>query len=271
MKVFSTAAELREALHDREIAFVPTMGYLHDGHASLIRVASTTGMTTVVSIFVNPTQFNDPSDLAKYPRDLDRDVEIAEAAGCAALFVPDVDEIYPPGDSTRVVVAGVTENFEGKFRPGHFDGVATVVAKLFLIVQPNIAFFGEKDWQQCCVVARMIRDLHMPIELAIGPTIREPDGLAMSSRNVRLTSEQRRLAPSLFNSLQRAATAIRRADDPARVEAEEIRVLRGEGFSVDYFCAVDAETLLPRKEVEGVRILAAASLGEIRLIDNIAV
>ncbi|MEO7453732.1 MAG: pantoate--beta-alanine ligase, partial [Fimbriimonadales bacterium] len=179
MDTITGTEELRAALADKQVAFVPTMGYLHEGHASLIKLAAETGMTAVVSNFVNPTQFDDPKDFVSYPRDLERDSQVAADAGCEVLFVPTVEEIYPPGDMTTISVAGVSEGFEGVHRLGHFDGVATVVAKLFIIVQPSVAFFGEKDWQQCRVVARMAEDLLMPVELRFCPTLRESDGLAM--------------------------------------------------------------------------------------------
>src|SRR5687768_770907 len=248
------------------------MGFLHGGHASLVRLASATGHETVVSIFVNPTQFNDAADLAAYPRDIERDKQIASEAGCDILFVPAVDEIYPHGDSTRVSVSGVSETFEGKHRPGHFEGVATVVAKLFVIVQPNVAFFGEKDWQQCCVVSRMVEDLRMPVALQFGPTLREPDGLAMSSRNVRLSEEDRITASTLYDELTNAATLLRLHHAISTVEKRSVTKLEKEGFDVDYFNVVNAHAMLPATKLEGdLRIVAAATIGGVRLIDNVAV
>ena len=272
MDIIEAVAEMRNALQDKQVAFVPTMGFLHEGHASLIRMAANTGYSTVVSIFVNPTQFNDSQDLENYPRNLVRDKQIAQKAGCDLLFVPSVEEMYAPGDSTRVNVSGVSEGFEGSHRPGHFDGVATVVAKLFLMVQPTIAFFGEKDWQQCCVVSRMVEDLCMPVELRYGPTLREQDGLAMSSRNVRLTPQDRQKAPVLYEELENAATLLRLHHAISAVEKRSSSKLKASGFDVDYFSVINADTMQPAKKLEGnLRIVAAASLGGVRLIDNVSV
>ena len=269
MDVVSTVAEVRAALHDKDVALVPTMGFLHEGHASLIRMAAETGMTVAVSIFVNPTQFNDPADLQSYPRDLERDKALALEAGCDVLFVPALEEMYPLGDSTRFSVGGIANVYEGEHRPGHFEGVATVVAKLFLIVQPNVAIFGEKDWQQCLVVSRMVKDLHMPIDLRFGPTLREPDGLAMSSRNARLTDTDRAIASQLYQQLVTAAEGIRAAKaDPAD---KAIKQLEQAGFRVEYLAVVDRDSLLPTKSAENARVIAAAWLGDVRLIDNLAV
>jgi pantoate--beta-alanine ligase len=272
LEIVNTISELRALLADKQVAFVPTMGSLHDGHASLIQMAAETGMTPVVSIFVNPTQFNNPSDLLNYPRDLKSDRRIAKDAGCEVLFTPSVDEIYPAGDSTRVQVSGVSEGFEGAHRPGHFEGVATVVAKLLIIVQPNVAFFGEKDWQQCRVVARMVEDLKMPVELRFGPTLRESDGLAMSSRNVRLTPESRQVAPALFEEMQDAATLLKLHHAISTVERRSIAKLEAKGFKVDYFSVVNANTMEKASKLEGeLRLVVAGSIGEVRLIDNVAV
>lgn len=272
MEIVTTVDQLRNALRDRDVALVPTMGFLHEGHASLIRMAAGSGSTCVVSIFVNPTQFNDPKDLESYPRDLDKDKQLAEQAGCEVLFVPTAEEMYAPGESTRIGVSGVSELFEGAHRPGHFEGVATVVAKLFLMVQPNVAFFGEKDWQQCCVVSRMVADLCMPVELRFGPTLRESDGLAMSSRNVRLSPEARAIAPTLYEELNNAATLLRLHHAIPTVEKRSIGKLVKKGFEVDYFSVIEAATMQPAAKLQGeLRIVAAASVGGVRLIDNIAV
>lgn len=268
VQIYKTVAEIRDALSEKQVAFVPTMGSLHAGHQHLIEAAASLDMITVVSIFVNPTQFNDPDDFENYPRNLGDDVARAECAGCDVIFAPEPKEIYPPGDSTKVVVSGVTEGFEGTHRPGHFDGVATVVTKLFLVVQPNVAVFGEKDWQQCLVVRRLIDDLHLPIELQICKTLREPDGLAMSSRNARLTSEQRKVAPLLYERLCKAAEAARNGSP--EVESENISALAESGFTVDYFEIVDPMTMTPSAG-PGSHIVAAASLGDVRLIDNLLV
>ena len=272
MIIVASHTDLRTALEGKDVAFVPTMGYLHEGHASLIRLASETGRTCVASVYVNPTQFNDPKDLEKYPRDFERDAQIAEAAGCDAVFAPSDEDMYPPGDSTRVTVGSVSDLYEGAHRPGHFDGVATVVAKLFLMIQPNIAFFGEKDWQQCCVVSRMVSDLRMPIELRFGPTVRESDGLAMSSRNVRLDKDAREKAPMIYDELTNAATLLRLHHAIATIEKRSIKKLTEAGFVVDYFSVVNAETMQPAAKLEGaLRIVCAASIGGVRLIDNVAV
>ena len=264
-------SELRAALEGTEVSFVPTMGSLHEGHASLVQLSAQDRMTTVTSIFVNPTQFGDPNDLASYPRDLKTDVEIAEKSGCDIIFAPSVEEMYPQGDATRVRVSSVAEEFEGKHRPGHFEGVATVVAKLFIIIQPNVAWFGEKDWQQCCVVSRMVSDLHMPIELRFAPTVREKDGLAMSSRNVRLDSQEREKAPLIFENLSTAAATAREGGDMRLIEREAVRRLTELGFDVDYFNFVNPQEMTPAVKVEGSRIVTAASIGGVRLIDNLAV
>jgi pantoate--beta-alanine ligase len=195
---------------------------------------------------------------------------IAKAAGCDVEFAPSAEEIYPPGDNTRIVVPGITEQFDGKLRLGHFEGVATVVTKLFLIVQPNIAVFGEKDWQQCLVVRRLIQDLHLPIELRICKTLREVDGLAMSSRNVRLTTNQRKIAPVLYNCLQDAANLFKNGKDTNQIKSDARRKLQDEGFEVDYFAIVDSDTLGPPTREES-RVIAAASLGAVRLIDNLLI
>jgi len=270
VQVFASALELREHLRDKQVVFVPTMGSLHEGHKSLIETAASFNMTTVASIFVNPTQFNDPNDFKNYPRSLEDDIALAGSAGCDVIFAPAREELYPPGDSTKVVVSGVSEGFEGSFRPGHFDGVATVVAKLFLIVQPNIAVFGEKDWQQCLVVKRLIVDLHLPIELRTCKTVREADGLAMSSRNARLSQEQRERAPLLFACLQGAAEAYRTGLDVQTIEGENTRRLEEAGFDVEYFSIVDSQTLGNPGERDQ-RVIVAARLGEVRLIDNLLV
>jgi len=270
VELFKTAAEIREYLRDKQVAFIPTMGSLHAGHQSLIGAADGLNMTTVVSIFVNPTQFNVPADFENYPRDLGDDIVKAKGAGCDIVFAPDAEEIYPPGDSTTVVVSGLTESYEGTHRPGHFEGVATVVTKLFLIVQPNVVIFGEKDWQQCLAIRRLIRDLHLPVELKICRTLREEDGLAMSSRNVRLTPKQRQVAPLLYNCMQSAAEAFRNFINTDDIEQQSTRLLQEAGFEVDYFAIVDSDTLGFPSGSES-RVITAAKLGDVRLIDNLLI
>ena len=277
-EVIRSAASLREKVSAWKrsgmlVGVVPTMGALHDGHLSLARAARAQSDRVIVTIFVNPMQFNNPEDLKKYPRDEAHDLALLEAEGVDVLFAPGPEEVYPEGFATKVSVAGVSEPMEGAFRPGHFDGVATVVTKLFGMTQAGRAFFGEKDWQQVQVVERLVRDLNIPIRIVPCPTIREADGLAMSSRNVRLTAEERAVAPALHRSMQAAAEAIRGGGDvAAALEAARAAVLAAGFASVEYLDLRDAETLEVATALDRpARLLAAAVLGEVRLIDNIAV
>ena len=277
-EVIRSAASLREKVSAWKrsgmlVGVVPTMGALHDGHLSLARAARAQSDRVIVTIFVNPMQFNNPEDLKKYPRDEAHDLALLEAEGVDVLFAPGPEEVYPEGFATKVSVAGVSEPMEGAFRPGHFDGVATVVTKLFGMTQAGRAFFGEKDWQQVQVVERLVRDLNIPIRIIPCPTIREADGLAMSSRNVRLTAEERAVAPALHRSMQAAAEAIRGGGDvAAALEAARAAVLAAGFASVEYLDLRDAETLEVATALDRpARLLAAAVLGEVRLIDNIAV
>ena len=272
-EVIRSAASLREKVSAWKrsgmlVGVVPTMGALHDGHLSLARAARAQSDRVIVTIFVNPMQFNNPEDLKKYPRDEAHDLALLEAEGVDVLFAPGPEEVYPEGFATKVSVAGVSEPMEGAFRPGHFDGVATVVTKL-----AGRAFFGEKDWQQVQVVERLVRDLNIPIRIIPCPTIREADGLAMSSRNVRLTAAERALAPALHGTMQGAAEAIRGgADAAAALENARAAVLAAGFASVEYLDLRDAGTLeAVTAPGRPARILAAAVLGEVRLIDNIAV
>jgi pantoate--beta-alanine ligase len=256
------------------IGFVPTMGYLHEGHASLVRAAAAECDVVGVSIFVNPLQFGAGEDLATYPRDLDRDVQLCAANGADWVFAPAVDEMYPDGTpmATTVTVAGVSAPMEGASRPTHFAGVATVVAKLFSIVGPCRAYFGEKDWQQLAVIRRMATDLSIPIEVVGCPTEREPDGLALSSRNVYLTPEQRAAAPALHRALQAGAAAIDGGErSPAAVRAAMHAVLDAvPEAEIDYLEVVDASSLAPVDPLSGtLRLLGAARFGKARLIDNV--
>jgi pantoate--beta-alanine ligase len=259
----------------RSVGFVPTMGYLHDGHASLMRRAAEDTDVVLASIFVNPLQFGPGEDLDAYPRDLARDVEIAAAAGVDLLFVPGVDEMYPQGRvPTTVRVAGVSEVLDGASRPGHFDGVATVVAKLFAIVGPCRAYFGEKDFQQLAVVRRMAADLSFPVHVVGCPTVRERDGLAMSSRNSYLTAEERAAAPVVHRALQVGVQAVEQGErDPAAVRAAMEAVVAGEPLGeLDYVAVVDAESLAVPDVLSGnLRLLAAVRFGRARLIDNVGV
>lgn len=268
MKVFHTIREL-DLPWGNPIGFVPTMGALHEGHLSLIRRAKEVTGYAVVSIFVNPTQFGPNEDFTRYPRPIERDLELAETAGAAAVLIPDVGEIYGP-DQVWVRVDGVTELWEGEWRPGHFEGVATVVAKLFNIVRPTDAFFGTKDLQQCAVVESMIRGLKMPIRFHREPTYREPDGLALSSRNRYLSEQERTTAAHLPRSLRDLLLDIEAGKVLDQVLYEQRSELQQAGFDVQYLAYVDATKLAPltRFEPSG-RAIVAAKLGATRLIDNL--
>jgi pantoate--beta-alanine ligase len=273
MKVVRTVAEMRAARRAvGDLGLVPTMGYLHEGHLSLVARARAENAAAAASIFVNPTQFGPNEDLARYPRDLPRDLALLEAAGVDLVFVPEAGEIYPPGFATAVEVRGVTDVLEGAVRPGHFAGVATVVAKLFNIVQPTRAYFGQKDAQQCVVIRAMARDLNLPAEVVVAPTVREADGLALSSRNSYLTPEQRAVAPAIYRGLtaakalfdagERDAEALRRAVRAA-IEAEP-------QMSIDYVSVADPETLRELAQVASQALASTAvRLGTTRLIDNL--
>jgi pantoate--beta-alanine ligase len=254
------------------IGFVPTMGYLHEGHASLVRAAVAGSDVVAMSIFVNPLQFGPSEDLAAYPRDLERDLELAAREGVDVVFAPSVDEMYPSPVRTTVAVAGVSEPLEGASRPGHFDGVSTVVAKLFSIVGPCRAFFGEKDFQQLTVVRRMVADLSLPVDVVGCPTVREVDGLAMSSRNVYLSTEERAQAPTVHRALQAGVAAIAAGErDAARVRRVMADVMADARLGrVDYLAVVDAATFeVPEPLAGELRLLAAVRFGRARLIDNV--
>ncbi len=275
----TTIGELRELLAEhraagRSVGFVPTMGYLHEGHASLMRAAREHDDVVVVSVFVNPLQFGEGEDLDTYPRDLARDTEVAAAEGVDLLFVPPVEEMYPEPVLTTVSVAKVSEPMEGAARPGHFDGVATVVAKLFNIVGPCRAYFGAKDFQQLAVVRRMVRDLSFPVEVVGCPTVRELDGLAMSSRNAYLTPEQREAAPVIHRALRAGAAAIAAGErDPQTVRELVAGIIEAEPLAeLDYVEVVDADSLATPETLRGnLRLLAAVRFGRARLIDNVGV
>ena len=263
-------AELR--LRDR-LALVPTMGALHAGHMALVAEAKRRAESVAATIFVNPAQFGPNEDFARYPRREDDDVRMLEEAGCNLVWMPAVEDIYPAGFSTTVHVSGVSDRWEGQARPGHFDGVATVVARLLLSVQPQIALFGEKDFQQLAVIRRMVADLGIPVEIAGVATVREEDGLALSSRNAYLTADERSRAVALPHALQSAGGKIRSGDKVAGVLEEGRRSLTDAGFSrIDYFALVDAATLEPLQQPHGaMRLIAAAVIGATRLIDNVPV
>ena len=255
------------------LALVPTMGALHAGHMALIAEAKARADRVAATIFVNPMQFGANEDLSRYPRREADDAKMLEQAGCDLLWMPSVSAIYPHGFATTVRVSGVSERWEGEARPGHFDGVATVVAKLLLSVRPDVALFGEKDFQQLAVIRRMVRDLAIPAEIVAVPTVREGDGLALSSRNAYLLPEERQQALALPRALEAARAAILSGTKVPDVLAEAQNSLLNGGFSrVDYFALVEAETLKPLDHPHGeMRLIAAAVIGTTRLIDNIPI
>jgi len=275
--LFRTIAEVRSQVagwrkDGRVVGLVPTMGALHAGHGALIERARADGSAVVVSIFVNPIQFNRRDDYEAYAIDLTKDVEFCGRLGADTVFAPSPDEMYPGPQNTFVEVEKLSEHLCGKFRPGHFRGVATVVAKLFNIVSPDKAYFGEKDAQQLAIIERMVKDLNIPIQIISVPTVRESDGLALSSRNTRLTAEERAVAPALYRALHIAADCIHQGCRSAeQVRSAGLSHLRKHPeFRVEYFEVVDAATMTPVETIRGpVRIATAAWLGTTRLIDNI--
>ncbi|HEX4647990.1 MAG TPA: pantoate--beta-alanine ligase [Steroidobacteraceae bacterium] len=280
METVNTIAAVRARVErwrreGHRVAFVPTMGNLHAGHVSLIEAARSHGERFVASIFVNPMQFGPNEDFAHYPRTPEQDAHMLAAAGCSLLFIPEVGEIYPHGSErvTRVEVPGLSRILEGEFRPGHLEGVSTVVAKLFHIVEPDVAIFGAKDYQQLAVIRRMVADLCMPIEIVAAPTVRDADGLAMSSRNQYLTAAERALAPRIHAALEAAERRLCAHDtDFAAIEREGRNGLESAGFRPDYFAVREAADLAPaRPETRELVVLAAARLGRARLIDNLQV
>ncbi len=276
MKVIRSKAAMQR-LADRlrseaRVGFVPTMGFLHEGHLSLVRVARRRSDAVVVSVFVNPTQFGPDEDLEAYPRDSGRDRRLLGQEGVDVVFSPDAKAMYPDGFATSVQVERLTRGLCGRTRPGHFRGVTTVVAKLLNIVKPNVAVFGQKDAQQALVIRRMVRDLDFDTTIVIAPTVREPDGLAMSSRNSYLTPEQRSQAPVLYRSLRQARRMVRDGErDAARVKLAMRRLIRREsGSRIDYIEVVDTDELHPVRRIRGrVLVAVAVYLGQARLIDNI--
>lgn len=270
MKVVRTVSELRNIAHPTN-HLVPTMGALHEGHLSLIRAAAESNNQVVVSIFVNPTQFGPNEDLESYPRNEDRDFEIAREAGARIIFAPTVQEMYPQG-TVSIKAGGVATRWEGFHRPGHFDGVATVVAKLFNMVGPRCAHFGLKDYQQCRVIAQLVDEMAFPLSLAFHETVREPDGLAMSSRNRYLSLDERKRAPKLYQQLCIAEQLLRQGHSVAETRDECVQKLAQAGFLIQYFALVDAFTLEPVESlINESRLLVAAYIGSTRLIDNVAV
>ncbi len=270
MKVVTTFASAREVA-GAEASLVPTMGFFHEGHLALMERARMSPATVVVSLFVNPTQFNDPADLERYPRDPDRDKELAEAAGVDVLFVPAVEEVYPSGGSSLVRVESLSDVLEGVSRPGHFQGVATVVAKLFAGLQPRRAVFGRKDAQQLAVVLRMTDDLRMPVEVIGHPTVREPDGLALSSRNVFLDRPARERALGLSRGLFQAADQVD-AGETGGHRLEEVVAKAARHTDLEYVALVDMTTMAPLDTLDRPAVLAvAAQVGPVRLIDNLTI
>jgi pantoate--beta-alanine ligase len=280
MQIIARTGELRSLVAEwkragERIAMVPTMGNLHAGHADLVQRARGMAERVVVSIFVNPLQFGPNEDFAQYPRTPAEDQLLLRSLGVDVLFAPDVQDIYPNGQScvTRVNLAVWSDILCGAFRPGHFEGVATVVTKLLNLVQPDLALFGQKDFQQLAIIRRVVSDLCMPIEVIGVPTVRESDGLAMSSRNRYLTPEQRSAAPAIHEALTRAQKSLSSGErDYALLENQGAEALREKGFSVDYFSIRDAQTLdTPNSNSRELVVLTAARIGKARLIDNVTV
>jgi len=276
-KVFKKPLELTDFIKQlkkegKSVGFVPTMGYLHEGHLSLVRCAKNNNDLVVVSIFINPTQFGKGEDYDRYPRDLERDLKLLQKEGVEIVFAPSVEDMYPQGYSTFVEETELSKRWEGEFRPGHFKGVCTVVLKLFNIVKPDRAYFGEKDYQQLKVIQKMVKDLNLDVEIIGCPIVRENDGLAMSSRNTYLSEEERKQATAIYQSFQYAQKLVKEGlKDPRKLE-EEIKgflkrfpLIKG----IDYIAVVDPETLEPAQEIKGgERILVAVRMPSARLIDN---
>lgn len=275
MQIVRSSEELARSRADvgGSLALVPTMGALHAGHMALVEEAKARADKVAVSLFVNPTQFGANEDFGRYPRREAEDAAMLEEAGCDLLWVPSVADIYPEGFSTAIRVEGLSQRWEGEARPGHFDGVATIVAKLLLSVRPDVAVFGEKDFQQLVVIRRMVADLNIPVEIAAVPTVREEDGLALSSRNAYLSRDERGRAAALPRALERARRSILESTPVATALDTARKSLVEAGFSrVDYFALVDVSTLEPLTVPAGeMRLIAAAVIGGTRLIDNLAV
>jgi len=256
----------------KRLGFVPTMGALHAGHLSLVQTARSHCGAVVASVFVNPTQFGPNEDLSKYPRDLDRDRELLEKEKVGLLFAPTAEEMYPPGAVTWVTVEGLSERLEGKSRPGHFRGVATVVSKLFNIIEPDRAYFGQKDAQQAVIIRKMVRDLDMGVEIVVCPTVRESDGLALSSRNVYLDPEERKRALVLYRALCRVQALRDQGErDASKLREAAVQLFAAEKqVRMDYFEIVDKDSLEPVQDVSrGALVVTAAFVGKTRLIDNL--
>jgi pantoate--beta-alanine ligase len=279
MKTVKKMAKMKLAMNDvrslgKSVGFIPTMGYLHEGHLSLVQASLRSAGCTVVSVFVNPAQFGPREDFKEYPRDLARDSRLLEELGVDFLFCPDHSEIYPPDYKTYVEVEDLTDKWEGQSRPGHFRGVCTVVLKLFNIVQPDVAFFGQKDAQQAIILKRMANDLNLDVRIEMKPTVREEDGLALSSRNVYLDPQQRQAALCLSKSLNEAASRVRSGERRVAPLIDSMRVIiNGEDLArLDYIAIVDTVSLEPLEEIKKEALIAlAVYFGRIRLIDNIIV
>ncbi len=276
MEVITSVKEMNiysreEKKNGKRLVLVPTMGYFHEGHLALMRRGRELGDVLVVSLFVNPTQFGPGEDFQRYPRDMGRDISLAKEVGVDILFAPDSKEMYPDGFQTYVTVKNLTKNLCGKSRPGHFQGVTTVVSKLFNIVQPDIALFGEKDYQQLITIKRMVRDLNFPVEIVSHPIVREEDGLAMSSRNAYLKEEDRNSALSLWKSILFARDLVKRGETRAKRIIEKVReiILSHPHTSIDYISIVDPKTLEDIERIEPRGLLAlAVKVRDVRLIDN---
>jgi pantoate--beta-alanine ligase len=277
MKIITTIAEMRafaesHRMQGKQLGFVPTMGFLHEGHLSLIRRAREENGIVVVSIFVNPTQFGPMEDLDRYPRDVAGDQAKCEAFGVDVLFMPQASEMYPEKPVVFVAVEGISEILEGALRPGHFRGVATVVTKLFNIVKPHRAYFGQKDFQQCVVIKRMVAGLNLDVEVVVLPTVREQDGLAMSSRNSYLGEEERRVAAAIWRALSEGERLFRTGLRDAGTLQGAVRgvLLREPGLSIDYVEIVDPDSLMPQAAVASRNVIVVAvRVGPTRLIDNL--
>ena len=277
-RIARTITDCRAALAGlrtgRRVAFVPTMGALHEGHLSLVDLARTKADVVAVSVFVNPTQFAPGEDFERYPRDLERDARLVAQRGAALVFAPDVEEMYPEPLLTRVTMHGITDDLEGARRPGHFDGVLTVVAKLFHIIEPEVAVFGQKDAQQAAAIRRMVADLDFPVEIVVGATARDPDGLALSSRNAYLSEDDRREALALRSALGRAESLAAEgvADAAPLLAAMREELSRHPGIDVDYVALVERDTFRPVDRLTSPAVAAvAARVGGTRLIDNVLI
>jgi pantoate--beta-alanine ligase len=279
VKIITTIHEMRGASRavrreGKRLGIVPTMGALHEGHLSLIRVARASSDLVAASIFVNPTQFGPNEDLAKYPRSFDRDCDLLHREAVDWVFAPSVDEMYPTGTVTWVTVEELSNKLDGRSRPGHFRGVTTVVSKLFHIMEPDFAFFGQKDAAQVAIIRRMVRDLNFPVQIVVCPIVREPDGLAMSSRNAYLSPEQRKQALILHRSLMKVQKLIEQGENSAEklLAAGRAEFAADPSVRLDYFEVVNPETLDPIKDIgEGALIAVAAYVGSTRLIDNLLI